>query len=130
MNKVILIGNMTRDPEQGTTPTGVDFCKFSIAVSRDYVSGDGNREADFFNCTAWRKTAELCLKYLKKGNKVGIVGRLENRTYDDKEGVKHTVTDVIVSDIEFLTPKAQSEEQKEEPNRPRLEPIDDNNLPF
>lgn len=143
MNKVILIGNLTKDPEQGRTPAGVDFCRLGIAVSRDYTNADGNRDTDFFNITVWRKQAENCLKYLKKGNKVGIVGTLQNRKVEDGKGDIKTYTDVIANEVEFLTPKAK-EYNEDEPEtqtavryrqqeietRPRLEPIDDNALPF
>ena len=81
MNKVILVGNLTRDPEQTETPSGVAVCRFAIAVSRDYANADGNKETDFFNITVWRNKAESCGKYLKKGNKVAIVGSLQNRSY-------------------------------------------------
>lgn len=138
MNKVILIGNLTKDPEQGRTPSGVDFCRFSIAVLRDYANADGNRETDFFNITVWRKQAENCLKYLKKGNKVGIVGTLQNRKVEDGKGDIKTYTDVVANEVEFLTPKEKTEEtgtsvryrQQEMETRPYLEPIDDNKLPF
>ena len=82
MNKVILVGNLTRDPELSETPNGVAVCRFSIAVSRDYASSDGTRETDFFNITVWRGRAENCGKYLKKGNKVAIVGSLQTRSYE------------------------------------------------
>ena len=105
MNKVILIGNLTRDPELTETPSGVPVCRFAIAVSRDYADSQGNRETDFFNITMWRGKAETCGKYLKKGNKVAVCGSLQNRSYEDKDGIKRTVTDIIASDVEFLTPK-------------------------
>ncbi len=137
MNKVILVGNLTRDPELSETPSGIAVCRFSIAVSRDYANADGNRETDFFNITVWRGRAENCGKYLKKGNKVAIVGSLQNRTYDDKDGVKRYVTDVVANEVEFLTPRsAQGEFDGEEvvtsvrKERPQLEAIDDNQLPF
>ena len=139
MNKVILIGNLTREPETSTTPNGVTVCRFSVAVSRDYANANGERETDFFNITAWRKTAENCGKYLKKGNKVAVIGSLQNRTYDDKEGVSHTVTDIIANEVEFLTPKGNGEvptfddtsAQVVRKQRPQLEAIDDDNmLPF
>ncbi len=138
MNKVILVGNLTRDPELSETPSGVAVCRFSIAVSRDYANANGTRETDFFNITVWRGRAENCGKYLKKGNKVAIVGSLQNRSYEDKDGIKRNVTDVIANEVEFLTPKsAQSEyEDDGEPvvsakrERPQLEAIDDNQLPF
>ena len=135
MNKVILIGNLTRDPELSETPSGVAVCRFSIAVSRDYAGPDGNRETDFFNITVWRGRAEVCGKYLKKGNKVAVVGSLQNRSYDDKDGNKRYVTDIVASEVEFLTPKGVQGEDDEpvattRKERPQLEAIDDNQLPF
>ena len=137
MNKVFLIGNLTRDPELTETPSGVAVCRFAIAVSRDYANADGNRETDFFNITVWRGRAENCGKYLKKGNKVAIVGSLQTRSYEDKDGIKRNVTDVVASEVEFLTPRsAQSDSDDGETvtsvkrERPQLEAIDDNQLPF
>ena len=132
MNKVILIGNLTRDPELTETPSGVPVCRFAIAVSRDYADRQGNRETDFFNITTWRGKAETCGKYLKKGNKVAVCGSLQNRSYEDKDGIKRTVTDVIASDVEFLTPKQSEEESvvSVKRDRPQMEEIDDNQLPF
>lgn len=135
MNKVILIGNLTRDPELSETPSGVAVCKFSLAVSRDYTNAEGNRDTDFFNITVWRGRAENCGKYLKKGNKVAIVGSLQTRSYEDKDGIKRNVTDIIASEVEFLTPKQQANQDEESVvsvtrQRPQLEAIDDNRLPF
>ena len=136
MNKVILIGNLTRDPELSETPSGVAVCRFAIAVSRDYASADGTRETDFFNITVWRGRAENCGKYLKKGNKVAIVGSLQNRSYEDKDGIKRNVTDVVANEVEFLTPRGAQSDSEDAPvisakrERPQLEAIDDNQLPF
>ena len=136
MNKVILVGNLTRDPELTETPSGVAVCRFAIAVSRDYANADGTRETDFFNITVWRGRAENCGKYLKKGNKVAIVGSLQNRSYEDKDGIKRNVTDVIANEVEFLTPKSAQSDFDDAPvvsakrERPQLEAIDDNQLPF
>lgn len=135
MNKVILVGNLTRDPELSETPSGIPVCRFAIAVSRDYANAEGNRETDFFNITVWRGRAENCGKYLKKGNKVAIVGSLQTRSYDDKDGNKRYVTDVVANEVEFLTPKSASNDSEDEPisarrERPQLEAIDDNQLPF
>ena len=135
MNKVWLIGNLTRDPELSETPNGVAVCKFSIAVSRDYTNSDGSKETDFFNIVVWRGRAENCAKYLKKGNKVAIVGSLQNRSYEDKDGIKRNVTDIIASEVEFLTPKQEETEsvvsvKRENVSQPTLEEIDDNQLPF
>ena len=134
MNKVILVGNLTKDPELSETPSGVAVCKFSLAVSRDYTNAEGNRDTDFFNITVWRGRAENCGKYLKKGNKVAIVGSLQNRSYEDKDGIKRSVTDVIANEVEFLTPKQSGQEEESVVSvtrqRPQLEAIDDNQLPF
>jgi len=136
MNKVILVGNLTRDPELTETPSGVAVCRFAIAVSRDYANADGTRETDFFNITVWRGRAENCGRYLKKGNKVAIVGSLQNRSYEDKDGIKRNVTDVVANEVEFLTPRSAAGEDGDAPvvsarrERPQLEAIDDNQLPF
>ena len=135
MNKVILVGNLTRDPELTETPSGVAVCRFAIAVSRDYASADGTRETDFFNITVWRGRAENCGKYLKKGNKVAVVGSLQTRSYEDKDGIKRNVTDIVANEVEFLTPKGSQGEDdapvvSAKRERPELEAIDDNQLPF
>ena len=136
MNKVILIGNLTRDPELTETPNGTSVCRFSIAVQRDYAGNDGNRETDFFNITVWNRRAENCGKYLKKGNKVAVIGSLQNRSYEDKDGNKRQVTDIIASEVEFLSVRAQGEDGLEaqapirRSDRPTLEPVNEDDLPF
>ncbi len=105
MNKVFLIGNLTRDPELTETPSGVAVCHFSIAVNRGYSSQDGERQTDFFNCTAWRGQAETIARFTKKGNKVAVSGSIQLRNYEDNQGVKRTAVDIVVQDVEFLTPK-------------------------
>ncbi len=136
MNKVILVGNLTRDPELSETPSGVAVCRFAIAVSRDYANSDGTRETDFFNITVWRGRAEVCGKYLKKGSKVAIVGSLQTRSYEDKDGIKRNVTDVVANEVEFLSPKGANGDDGDTSvvtarrERPQLEEMDDNQLPF
>ena len=138
MNKVYLIGNLTRDPEVSETPNGITLCRFAIAVNRNY-SSDGERQTDFFNITVWRTQAENCRRYLKKGSKVAIVGSLQNRSYEDKDGNKRTVTDIVASEVEFLSSKSSQENGEEEfasqPTRsnkkPELEVMaNDDTLPF
>ena len=124
MNKVYLIGNLTRDPELSETTGGVAFCRFAIAVNRTFVNADGTRDADFFNITVWRGQAENCGKFLKKGSKVAIVGSLQNRTYEDKDGIKRTVTDIVASEVEFLSSVT------EEKPKPTLVEVDDEQCPF
>ena len=133
MNKVWLIGNLTKDPELSETPNGLAVCKFSIAVSRDYSNSEGTRETDFFNITVWRGRAESCGKYLRKGSKVSVVGSLQTRSYEDKDGNKRSVTDVVASEVEFLTPKNAQGDEEIAPvrrERPVLEALSDNELPF
>lgn len=108
MNKVFLIGNLTRDPELTETTSGVALCRFSIAVNRNYGSADGERKTDFFNCVAWRGLGETVARYAKKGNKVAVSGSVELRNYEDSQGVKRTGVDIVAQDVEFLTPKGSS----------------------
>lgn len=105
MNKVFLIGNLTRDPERTETASGVQICRFSIAVARNYSGAEGEKKTDFFNCTAWRGTAEAVARYAHKGNKVAVSGSIELRNYEGNDGVKRTAVDIIAQDVEFLTPR-------------------------
>ncbi len=109
MNKVILVGNITRDPEQRTTGNGTPVTSFTVAVNRRYRDAQGNYPSDFINCVAWRTTAEFISKYFSKGSKIGIVGSLQSRSYDDAQGNKRYITEVVVDDAEFVTSKAQSQ---------------------
>ena len=119
MNKVFLIGNLTRDPEYRETPSGVPMCRFTIAVNRNYKNADGERQTDFFNCTAWRVTAETISRYTKKGNKVAVTGSIELRDYEDNQGARRTAVDIIVQDCEFLSPRENGEGFDEIPDMPR-----------
>lgn len=110
MNKVILIGNVTRDLELKTTQSGICTCTFSIAVNRKYKNAQGTQEVDYINIVVWRQLAELCAKYLSKGRKVSVVGSIQTRSYDGKDGVKKYVTEVVADEVEFLTPRGQAGE--------------------
>lgn len=135
MNKVILIGNLTRDPELSQTNSGISVCRISIAVSRRYASPDGSRETDFFNVTAWRTIGENCAKYLKKGSKIAVVGSIQNRSYEAADGSKRFTTDIMADEIEFLSTKNEGETAVPTNNESNtqvadLQPIDDDSLPF
>lgn len=135
MNKVILIGNLTRDPELTETNSGVKVCRFSIAVNRAYKNGDGERITDFFNIVAWRGLGESVARYTRKGNKVAVVGSIESRNYTDNEGVKRTAVDVIAADVEFLTPRQSDSNdgvsERRSGGRPALQEFDDDgDIPF
>ncbi|MBR3281384.1 MAG: single-stranded DNA-binding protein [Clostridia bacterium] len=109
MNKVILMGRLTRDPEvRYTTNNNTLVCTFSIAVNRRFKQ-EGQPDADFFNIVAWSKTGEFCSKYFKKGQQVGIVGRLQTRNYDDKDGKKVYVTEVIAEETYFADSRRDGE---------------------
>ena len=108
MNKVFLIGNLTRDPELSETSGGVSVCHFAIAVNRSYTSSDGERQTDFFNVTAWRGLADTVARYVKKGSKVAVSGSVQIRNYEDNQGVRRTAVDVIAQDVEFLTTRSSS----------------------
>lgn len=129
MNKLILIGNLCSEPQLSSTGSGISYCKLSVAVSRRFANQDGERETDFFNITTWRAVAENCGKYLSKGSKVAIVGSIQNRTYEDKEGNKRTVTDIIADEVEFLSTKKGEQAEIETPKRKaELKPVLDDQL--
>ena len=138
MNKVFLIGNLTRDPELTETASGVAVCHFSIAVNRSYSSQDGERQTDYFNCTAWRAMAETIARYTKKGKKVAVTGSIQMRNYEDNQGVKRTAVDVIAQDVEFLSPRDSEDGFDDEPamkSAPKRKPVlqamdDDSDIPF
>ena len=124
MNKAFLVGNLTRDPELSTIPNGTAVCKFAIAVNRRFADAEGNRQTDFFNIVAWRALGENCGKFLKKGSKVGVVGQIQTRTYE-QDGVKKYFTEIIADEVEFLSPKGGVEMETGE-----MQPVADDDLPF
>jgi len=128
MNKALLIGNLTRDPELSTIPNGTSVCKFSVAVNRRFSNAEGNRDTDFFNIVAWRGLGENCGKFLKKGSKVGIVGQIQNRSYDDKDGVKRYVTEIVADEVEFLNRVGEGGNTQEPAGE--MTPVSDDTLPF
>jgi len=135
VNKVFLIGNLTRDPELTETASGVQICRFSIAVTRNYAGSDGERKTDFFNCVAWRGLGESVARYAHKGNKVAVSGSIELRNYEDRDGIKRTAVDIVAQDVEFLTPR-QSDSGNDDTGyrsggKPALQPFDDDgDIPF
>lgn len=115
MNKVFLIGNLTRDPEMRSTQSGVAVCNFSIAVNRRFKNANGEQETDFLNVIAWRQLAELCGKYLAKGRKVAVTGSIQTRQYEAKDGSKRTAWDIVADEVEFLTPQNQQSSTQSAP---------------
>ena len=108
MNKAILIGRLTRDPEMRTTTSGINSTTFTVAVSRNYTNPNGERETDFLNCVAWRKQAENIAKYCTKGSQVAVEGRIQTRSYDAQDGTKRYVTEIIADNVTFLGAKGSN----------------------
>ena len=106
MNKVILIGRLTKDPEMRTTNTGVPVTSFTLAVNRPFSDANGERTADFINCISWRKQAENIAKYCVKGTQVAAEGRIQTRSYDHTDGTKRYVTEVVCDNVTFLSTKS------------------------
>jgi len=116
MNKAILIGRLTRDPEMRTTTSGINSTTFTVAVSRNYTSQSGERETDFINCVAWRKQAENIAKYCTKGTQVAVEGRIQTRSYDAQDGTKRYVTEIIADNVTFLGGSGKGTNIVSEPN--------------
>ncbi len=104
MQKFIFIGNLTRDPDLSENNNGVKVCRFTVAVNRPYAESNGERQADFFNCTAWKGLANSIARYCRKGSKIFVAGSIQHRTYEDNRGNKRDTIDVIVQEAEFLDP--------------------------
>lgn len=109
MNRVILVGRITRDPELRTSPSNVSFTAFSIAVNRTAVSSNGEREADFINCVAFNKQAENLCRFIKKGGQIGVEGKLQTRRYTAQDGSNRIATEVICDMIHFLEPRGNQQ---------------------
>lgn len=119
MNKIVLIGNLTHDPETRSTPNGVSVCSFTIAVNRRFASPGGEKQTDFFRINAWRQLADVCSRYLAKGRKVAVIGELQARTYEAKDGTTRLSLDVSADEVEFLTPKSAQEDGGNSYSAPR-----------
>lgn len=138
MNKAILTGRLTKDPEHRTTPNGVSVTTFTVAVNRRYKDEAGKYQADFINCIAWRATADFVSKYFQKGSGIGIVGSIQSRSYEDKNGNRRYVTEVVAEEVEFVGSKKQAENASYDTNPDDLfgeeiagfEPLEDPQLPF
>lgn len=132
MNRVILIGNLTKDPELLVTSSDITNCKFTLAVTRNY----NKKETDFFTIVCWRGLAENCGKYLRKGSKVGVCGSIQNKSYEGNDGIRRYTTEIIADEVQFLTSKSEIEDTEEiEIAKPakvaELTPVaDDDKLPF
>jgi single-strand DNA-binding protein len=127
LNKVMIIGNLGRDPEMRYTPSGKPVTTFSVATSRTWSTSDGEKreETEWFNVVAWSSLAEICKQYLSKGQQVYIEGRLQTRHWDDQEGNKHTSVEIVANEMIILSERRESGESSTE-----AESIDDEEFPF
>lgn len=108
MNRVVLVGRLTKDPELRYTPNGVPVATFTLAVNRTFTNQQGEREADFINCVIWRKPAENVANFLKKGSLAGVDGRVQTRSYDGQDGKRVYVTEILAESVQFLEPRGAS----------------------
>lgn len=116
INRVVIVGRLVRDPDIRYTPSGVAVCSFTLAVNRTFTNQQGEREADFIQCVAWRKVAENVANYLRKGSLAGVDGRLQTRSYEGQDGRRVYVTEVVADSVQFLEPKGKSSTQQETSN--------------
>ena len=139
MNKVVLVGRLTKDPELRTTQSGTAVCSFTVACDRRFVKQGEDRQADFINCIAWRQTGEFVNKYFTKGTRIALEGSIQTRTWDDNEGKKHYATEVLVDNVEFaqsknegqaIKPNEQTAYQEPTGDIDGFMPIDEDSLPF
>lgn len=114
INRVVLVGRLTKEPELRTTPSGAKVCQYTLAVNRNRKA-EGQPDADFINCVSWNKTAELMNQYLSKGALIGIEGRIQTRNYDDNSGRKVYVTEVITDSVQFLESKGNTAQNQNKP---------------
>ena len=129
MNKQIVIGNVCNDPETRSTPSGVTVCSFNVAVDRRFKDANGNKVTDFFRVQAWRQLGEVCSKYVKKGMKVAVIGELQPRLYEAKDGTARMSLDVCADEVEFMTRADEKPAAKPaDPNA--FEDISSKDLPF
>ncbi len=140
LNKSILIGRLTKEPELKYTNTGVAVCTFTLAIDRPFKDSQGNKEADFLNIVTWRQLAETCANYLKKGRLCAVEGRIQIRNYENNEGRRIYITEIVADNVRFLESgnRAEAEEtgankiQQRDPFDDKSQPLDilDSKLPF
>lgn len=134
LNRVVLVGRLTKDPELRYLGNGTPVCNFTLAVNRNFKNQSGEQEADFINCQVWRKAGENVANYLSKGSLAGVDGKLQTRSYEGQDGKRVYVTEVVADSVQFLEPKKQGGGQQSDPGDPFQdgEPVDmsSEDLPF
>lgn len=138
INRAILVGRLTKDPELRHTSNDIPVATFTLAVNRPYSNQSGEREADFIQCVVWRRQAETVDRFLSKGSLVGVEGRIQTRSYDDQDGNRKYITEIVCDSVQFLETKAMSENQSNESttrsetqkSRPKDDIVSEDDLPF
>src|SRR5690554_3243770 len=120
INRVVLVGRITRDVDHRVTQSGVSVVSFTLAVNRNFTSASGEREADFINCVAWRSTADFMKNYVKKGNLLGVDGRIQTRNYEDSDGRTVYITEIVADSVQLLESR-NSQPDNQQPSRNRYE---------
>ena len=115
INRVVLVGRITRDPETQQTNTGIPYVRFTVAVNRPFKDQNGERPADFINCIAWRAQAEFLQKFVKKGNQLAIEGRIQTNTYQDANGNNRQAFDILVESVSNLEPASKNDGYQPQP---------------
>ncbi len=114
INRTVLVGRLTKDPELRYTSSNIAVVKFTLAVNRTFAGPSGEREADFIQCVVWRKQAENLARFVKKGSLLGLEGRIQTGSYDDKDGIRKYTTEVVCDSVQFLEPKSQGNDSHRE----------------
>lgn len=111
MNRIVVIGNLTKEPEARATTSGISVCGFTVAVQRRFTGKSGEREADFIPVVAWRGLADTCIKYLQKGSKVAVSGSIQTRSYEAQDGTRRYVTEIVADEVQFLSGKGNNQQE-------------------
>lgn len=130
INKFIGVGRLTKEPELKSTPNGVSVLSFTVAIQRKYKDANGERQSDFINCVAFRGTADFISQYFNKGDLISIDGSIQTRSWEDSEGKKRYVTEVIVNEAGFIGSKKKDETSEDLPQMPEEFNVEDDGLPF
>lgn len=123
LNRVVIVGRLTRDPDLRYTPNGLPVANFTVAANRPYKNQQGEQEADFINCVIWRKPAESLATYMKKGSLVGVEGRIQTRSYENQEGKMVYVTEVLAETVQFLESRGSSAGQRGDSSYASNQPV-------
>lgn len=127
INRVVLVGRLTKDPDLRYTPQGTAVARFTLAVNRTFSNSNGEKEADFINCTVWRKQAENTANFLKKGSLAGVEGRIQTGSYEGQDGKRVYTTEVVADSVQFLEPKSQSGQRENNQNQNQSQNQNQNN---